>query len=317
MLSFEQVYQTIKPHLQSLEGLRKKQQSKKNIFLLTWLSLFILAIFILAISDDPAPGIVAIIISVIYLVVVLILINSIVKKYKRIFKDVVISPLIKAINPNLSYSKESCISREKYMASKIFLTHPDIYKGEDYVWGMVDKTIIEFSELHTQYKTHDSKGRTQYHTIFKGLFMIADFNKDFKGSTVVMPDYGEKTFGFIAKFFQKMNMMRDQLVYMEDPVFEKDFKVYSNDQIEARYILSTDVLSRIISLKQKFGKNIHLSFVSSKIHIAISMIKNLFDPKMRQSVMNANIIKEFYDQVEGCIQIIDDMNLNTRIWSKQ
>ena len=317
MISFEQVYQTIHPQLLSLEDLRKKQKSKKNIFLLTWLSSLILAIFILAISNEPTPGIVILIISIVYLIVVIILIFSIVKKYKRMFKDAVISPLIKAINPNLSYAKESCISREKYMSSSIFLTHPDVYKGEDYVWGMVDKTMIEFSELHTQYKTHDSKGRTQYHTIFKGLFMIADFNKDFKGRTVVMPDYGEKAFGFIAKFFQKMNLMRDQLVYMEDPVFEKEFKVYSNDQIEARYILSTDMLSRIVRLKQRLGKKIHLSFVGSKICIAVSMTKDLFDPKMRQSVLDPNIIKEFYIQIEGCIQIIDDMNLNTRIWSKQ
>jgi hypothetical protein len=316
MKSFEEVFREIQPHLYSLEELRKKKRSSNMIFLTIWLGTVVLTILFLAV-EAIGVGFAFLTICVVWGIVALILGSNGIKKYKRTFKDLVITPLIKAIDPQLSYAKEACISRDKYMASKIFLTHPDIYRGEDYIWGMVDKTMIEFSELHTQYKTHDSKGRTQYHTIFKGLFLIADFNKDFKGRTVVMPDYGEKTFGFIAKFFQKMNLMRDQLVYMEDPVFEKEFKVYSSDQIEARYILSPDMLSRIVQLKRNLGRNIHISFVSSKIFIAVSSTKDLFDPKMRQSVLNPYMIKEFYDQIFGCIKIIDDMNLNTRIWSKQ
>jgi hypothetical protein len=316
MNSFEQVFTQIQPQLQSLETLRKQQRKKNLILLLCWLGTVALTI-IFAVAEVIEGVAIFGIIALVFGIVALVLGSSYIKKYKRTFKDIVIAPLIKAIDPELSYSKESCISREKYMESKIFLSNPDVYKGEDYVWGMVNKTMIEFSELFTQYKTHDSKGRTQYHTIFKGLFMIADFHKDFKGRTVVLPDYSEKSFGFVAKFFQKMNLMRDQLVYMEDPVFEKEFKVYSNDQIEARYILSPDMLSRIVQLKRKMGKNIHMSFVSSKICIAISANENLFDPKMSQSVLDPSMIRTFYDQILGCLQIIDDMNLNTRIWSKQ
>jgi len=316
MNSFEQVYSQIQPQLQSLETLRKQQRKKNLILLLCWLGTVVLTLIFAAAEVIEGVAIFGII-ALVFGIVALILGSSYIKKYKRTFKDVVIAPLIKAIDPALSYSKEACISREKYMESKIFLSHPDVYKGEDYVWGMVNKTMIEFSELFTQYKTHDSKGRTQYHTIFKGLFMIADFHKDFKGRTVVLPDYSEKSFGFVAKFFQKMNLMRDQLVYMEDPVFEKEFKVYSNDQVESRYILSPDMLSRMVQFKKKMGRQVHFSFVSSKICIAISSNQNLFDPKMRQSVLDPSMIRTFYDQILGCLQIIDDMNLNTRIWSKQ
>jgi len=315
MRSFEEVFSQIQPHLNSLEELRKKQKSKNFILLLCWLGLALLTIIIFS------AGVVGlcfafIFITIIWGIIAGVLANKQVKKYKLTFKDIVITPLIRAIDPNLNYSKEAFISRDKYMASIIFPTYPDVYKGEDYVWGMVDKTMIEFSELHTEYKTHDSKGRTEYHTIFKGLFMIADFNKDFKGRTIVLPDYTEKTFGFIAKFFQKMNYGRDQLVYMEDPVFEKEFKVYSNDQVEARYILSTDMLSRIVQLKRDLGCHIHLSFVNSKIFIAVSTTKDMFDPKINQSVLDQNMIREFYNQIYSCINIINELNLNTRIWTK-
>lgn len=316
MQTFQQAFTKIQPHLQSLEVVRKKQSSTVMIFLFTWLGLLLLTVFLAMASSAPELIIALIIVVIVYGIIALIFGQKAIRKYKRMFKDVVIGPLIKAIDPQLDYAKESFISRAKYDESKIFLTRVDRYSGEDYVWGMVDKTAIELSELHTQYVTRDSKGRTQYHTIFRGLFLIADFHKDFKCRVVVMPDYSERLFGGLAKFFQKMNVMRDQLIYMEDPEFEKMFKVYSNDQVEARYILSTSTLKRIVDLKKKLNRNIHVSFMNSKMFLAISTIKNMFDPKIAKSVLYPEMIQEFYDQILGCVQIVDDMNLNTRIWSK-
>lgn len=316
MQTFQQAFTQIQPQLQSLEVVRKKQRSTSMIFTFSWLGLVIFGIFLMVLTESPEVIITLVILIIVYGIIALIFGQKAIRKYKRIFKDVVIGPLIKAIDPGLQYAKESFVSRAKYDESKIFLTGVDRYSGEDYVWGMADKTALEFSELHTQYVTRDSKGRTQYHTIFKGLFMIADFHKEFKCRVVVMPDFSEKIFGGLAKFFQKMNLMRDQLIYMEDPVFEKMFKVYSNDQVEARYILSTNMLKRIVELKTRLNKNISLSFINSKMFLAISTTKNMFDPSMGKSVLNPEIIQEFYNQVLGCVQIVDDMNLNTRIWTK-
>ncbi|MFH0865538.1 MAG: DUF3137 domain-containing protein [Bacteroidota bacterium] len=316
MQTFQQAFAQIQPQLQSLEAVRKKQRSTSMILTFSWLGLVIFGIFLMALTESPEVIITLVILIIAYGIIALIFGQKAIRKYKRIFKDVVIGPLIKAIDPGLQYAKESFVSRAKYDESKIFLTGVDRYSGEDYVWGMVDKTAMEFSELHTQYVTRDSKGRTQYHTIFKGLFMIADFHKEFKCRVVVMPDFSEKLFGGLAKFFQKMNLMRDQLIYMEDPVFEKMFKVYSNDQVEARYILSVNMLKRIVELKTRLNKNISISFINSKMFLAISQTKNLFDPSMGKSVLNPEMIQEFYNQVLGCVQIVDDMNLNTRIWSK-
>lgn len=316
MQTFTEAFSQIQPQLQSLENIRKKQRSIVRIFTFTWLGLLLFGIFIISLAPRPEPLIVIVILVFSYGILAIIFGSRAIKKYKRMFKDVVIGPLIHAISPGLQYAKESFISMTKYTESKIFLTHVDRYAGEDYVWGMIDKTAIEFSELHSQYVTRDSKGRTTYHTIFKGLFMIADFHKEFNCRVVVMPDYSERLFGGLAKFFQKMNVMRDQLIYMEDPVFEKMFKVYSNDQVEARYILSTNMLKRIVDLKTKLKKNIHLSFINSRMFLAISTTKNMFDPKIRKSVLDPELIQEFYDQILGCIQIANDMNLNTRIWTK-
>ena len=68
------------------------------------------------------------------------------------------------------------------------------YTGDDYVKGKIGDTYIEFSEIHSEYKTQNNK-QTTWHIIFKGLFFIANFNKNFKSETLVLPDVAQKAFG--------------------------------------------------------------------------------------------------------------------------
>ncbi|HAN79364.1 MAG TPA: hypothetical protein DCQ31_17155, partial [Bacteroidales bacterium] len=85
-----------------------------------------------------------------------------------------------------------------------------------------------------EYKTEstDSKGRrqTQWHTIFKGVFFIADFNKNFKTETIVLNDNWEGILGRFARKIQKLNISRPKLIQLENPEFEKMFQVFGEDQ---------------------------------------------------------------------------------------
>ena len=77
-------------------------------------------------------------------------------------------------------------------------------------------------------------------TIFQGLFIHLTMNKNFSGKTIVQADAGGVG-----------NWLRDKLggmdtVNLEDPRFEKIFEVYSDDQIEARYLLTTSFMERLV-----------------------------------------------------------------------
>ena len=241
----------------------------------------------------------------------------IIKGYVSDFKQKVIAKIVNFIDKNLTYIPEDHISRGEFGLSNIFLHHADSFKGDDRVYGKIGATEINFSECVAKYKTKDSKGRTQYTTFFKGLFFIADFNKHFKGKTIVLPDTAEKLLGSIGSFLQKRNFARPQLIKLEDPEFEKHFVVYADDQIEARYILSTSLMKRICDYKNITGKKIHLSFVASKIFVAVSYKKNLLEPRVFRTLLDFNIINEYYENLQLAISIVEELNLNTRIWSKQ
>ena len=241
-------------------------------------------------------------------------------KYRKTFKTKVMEPIIRFISDDLKYFPKEKIMKGDFVNSRLFLNRIDRYKGDDYVEGTIDKTKFRFSELHVQYKTSstDSKGntKTQWHTVFKGLFFIADFNKEFKGSTVLLPNYFGKGLSILKKVFG-LNR-KEKLVKLEDPEFSKNFNCYSTDDIKARYILSPALMKRISAFKEKYPKNpVFISFVDGKIYIAISYSKDLFEPTYFKSLVNIDTIKTYFEDVKFAVDIVEELNLNTRIWTKE
>ena len=305
--------ETLADDLQALEQQRKAILQKLTI---AGIVIAIVLFVVLAIAAQSGAFPVLIFILFAAIIVFGIIAKILSRDYVAKFKSNIIGRIVKFIDPNLNYIQKGKIEKETFMDSDIFKTKPNRYKGDDYVRGTIGKTPIEFSEIHAQYESGSGKNKRTV-TVFKGLFFIADFNKHFTCKTVVLPDTAESLFGSFGKMFQAWNLSRDQLIKLEDPEFEKLFVVYGTDQIQARYILSTSLMARITDFKKKTGQKIFLSFIDSKVYVAISYTKNLFEPKVFSTLMNFELIREYFDELQLATGIVDDLNLNTRIWSKQ
>jgi len=244
--------------------------------------------------------------------------RSMSKDYTHEFKDNIIHPLIKQIDEDLQYSKTLCIAQRYFQSSKIFTKDIDRYTGNDLVKGDIEGIKLRFSDVHAEYETRDSKGRTSWHTIFQGLFLVADFNKDFKGKTVILPDKAEKSFGkIVGSWLQSKNMSRDELVKMDSPEFEKQFVVYATDQIEARYILTHSMMKRLLDYKKRVKVPLNISFVNKQIFLALEYNKDLFEPTVFSTLLKYELIKEYITTLQLAIGIIEELRLNEKLWSKQ
>lgn len=238
--------------------------------------------------------------------------------YRKVFKQEVVTKVIHLINPDYRYNADRHIASQHFVQSLLFKQQPDKVMGDDFISGVIDKTDFEFSELKAEYKTEtieDGKRKTDWHTIFQGIFFHADFNKHIEGRTFVLPDTAEKLFGKFGQKLQKMNS-RGELVKLENPLFEKEFVVYSSSQQEARYILTPTMMEAMVAIRQKYKRKMHFSFIDERLYCAVSFNKALFEPRIRKSGVNFNDIEEMF-QLFGLIEtIIHEMNLNTRIWTK-
>ncbi len=241
------------------------------------------------------------------------------KGFRKEYKDKIIEQIVQQVDENLKYNMDGYISKSEFLNSKIFEHKIDKYSGEDMVYGKIDKTEIKFSEVLAQYITRDSKGRTQTHTLFKGIFFEADFNKEFTSFIQVKPDIAESMFGRFGTTLQKFSTTGStkQLIKLEDPTFEKYFAVYGPNQVEARYILSPKVMESIVKIKTKFNKNISLSFINSKLYVAIPFKKDLFEPSIIKSISRLDHVEEYYEILQDLVDIVESLDLNTRIWTKE
>lgn len=296
-------------------ALEAKLKKARNFIAITALTV---AAGLVAIVPHYLIGLIPIVI--IALIVYAAMKHSMSKDYRKQFKQEVIGKIINFIEEKINYLPADFISRSEFSNSGIFLEGIDRYKGDDLFHGSIDKTEIEFSEVHAEYKTTttDSKGRktTHWHTIFKGIFFKADFNKHFQGRTVVLTDTAEKILGRFGKKLQSMSFGRADLVNLEDPEFEKEFVVYGTDQVEARYILSTALMERITKYKELTGRAIQLSFAHSSVYIAIPFGKDLFEPKLFDSLHDFEVLDEYFQTLSLTLSLVEALNLNRRIWGK-
>jgi hypothetical protein len=309
-------YKTLHPKLQELEAQRKRVRFQ---VLLT--SSFILLFGTILLSVLAKENLIGfeflIFLGIASLGLISFIYKYLSKDYIQNFKDQIIKPLIHEIDPSLHYLKDNHISQYQFQASHLF-SAPDRLRGNDHIRGTIDGVKIEFSDLHAQKKHKDSKGRTSWSTIFQGLYIISEFPKHFHGQTFILPDSAQKTFGsLLGNWLQSNNFMRGELVKMDDIAFEREFVVYSQDQIEARYLLSHSLMQKILELRRKSAHPLSIAFVGNHIYIAIEYGKDLFEPTFFSSLLDYKLAMEYIKTLNMTIGIVNELKLNEKLWSKQ
>lgn len=245
-------------------------------------------------------------------------INAASNDYKTLYKELVTTQITSFLQPEVRYSPLHGIFKKEFESIEHYKSRIDRYWSEDLFEGKIGKTSIKFSEVHAERKetTVDSKGRrrTHYVTVFKGIPVILDFNKSFFSWVTVKPDFAEQNFGFLGR---KLQGMSSNLVRLENPEFEKAFVVHSGDPVEARYLLTPDMQERLLEVRRIFGRGVIFSFRNSTLFITLPMSKDFFEPDIKVSAFDSKEIKRFASQMNLIFSLVEDLDLNTRIWSKQ
>lgn len=305
--NFQDIYEQLQSRIRQAEDKRLQLKAKgtKNGLIAGGITL-VAGVVVSLIIGGGWPGI--LIACILGLIVLFSCIQSKSGELCAYYKENIISSIISYLCQEASYRPESGIAESVFMNSRLFSTSPDRYRSEDLICGKIDKTSFICSEIIAEEKrvTTDSKGRRQEHwiDIFRGFFFIADFNKNFQSQTVV----------FRNSWF-KLNLGK-QRVKLENPNFEKQFDVFSTDQVEARYILTPNLMERLLELDSRFPGKITVSFRDSSVIIAIPDQTNHFETNIWECQLNTDKLKREFGTLVNLFQIIHDLNLNLRIWTK-
>jgi hypothetical protein len=193
------------------------------------------------------------------------------REYAKAYKQEILPSLAKLFG-NFTYNVDGRVPMHSMRSSKIVPRH-DKYESEDYFMGEYMGVRIQFSEVDLKQKRR-SKNRTHYVSVFQGLAVLLDMkSKRFLGHTII--DHNKSK---ISEWFKErsLDLKRANLV---DPVFEDRFDVYTNDQVEARYLVDPTMIERLNGMYEEYnGNKMAAAFYDSKMLILIASKHNYFEP---------------------------------------
>lgn len=305
---FDTLYRELSPTLENLEDYRQELKAQGSRWGLLIGAVCLLAGVLVACSAVELWLPIMAVAAIVAVAAWYFCVTSRSGKLNASYKQEVIAAMVSRLCEGAEYRPDEGISLQEFENSGLFSTRPDRYHSEDRIAGRIGKTDFVCSEIVAQERqvTVDSKGRRheQWVDIFRGFFFIADFQKDFQGRTVVCRN----------SWFKWRSSRR---VKLENPVFEKRFDTYSTDQVEARYLLTPGMMERLLALDERFPGKITLSFIDSCIVVAIPDAKNHFETGIWRDQLDPDVLSREYDVLTALLGIVNDLQLNCRIWTKE
>ena len=230
------------------------------------------------------------------------------KKYFENFKESLLKKLFELSAPEFQYFPNSCVADTLFIESG-FVNRYSEYSGEDLFQGIINEIPVEFSEITVSFKSYtDRRKLRKGKTVFKGVFYAFSWNKTFSGVTQILPDKMEKLFGGLGTLVQKMNSSallgdgRDSLVKFDNKDFEKEYAVYSDNEMEARSIISEPLMIFLLDLKKNTNAKVYFSFVGNKVFLGIHNNKDILKVgNINESVTENGFLQKYFNEIEACI----------------
>lgn len=163
-----------------------------------------------------------------------------------------------------------------------------------------ERTVNDFHHNHGHFHSHIHHTRKEIVDVpvYKGMFGYVEFPFEFRCLLCLNTRYKKKDAVL-------------SIVKLEDIVFSKKFGVLSNDQVESRYILTPDMMEKLLQLYSKF-KGLRITLVDNKMYIA-SSATNLFEFSGTKAKPET-LFERLYDDVNAILALVNEIKNNNKIF---
>lgn len=274
----------IKPHLVRLEKYMKIQQYALPISALAFIAL-LFDIFMIFMGLVFLIGITSVLFT-----------NSYVKKT---YKNQLMLPLMAQLGEGFDFEYEKGLEEKDLRESKLVNLYglKELHFSKLLTFTDQERTLyFSHLKLTTQYEDADNELKTE---TSQALLFKAPTKMKITKTTIIHPDLGERALGFIGEISQNKEYNRLQKIRLDSPDFEKRFVVYSEDTIEAHYLLSHTVMERLSEIEQAYPTlGFLISFTPEAIYIYVSL--DWLEPHV---VWNKEAVNS-YDSVKQDFELI-------------
>jgi len=226
-----------------------------------------------------------------------------VKRYKEDVKSKFM-PVICGFYGNMTYTLSRPSSVEDFYMGQIF---PQFNRKEveDFIEGEYRGVKLNLHETKLIQRQRKSNA-----TVFRGLVLELELKKQFNGKTLLKKDEGS-----VGNFFRGEDFVGLKRTPLEDPEFEKIFQVFTGDPVEARFVLTTAFMERLLALARLRSPagtpTVECVFELNKMIISIPSQQNLFEPKsIRKTALQTDDIHSFLAEMKDIFLLVDTLKVN-------
>lgn len=235
------------------------------------------------------------------------------RELAKTYKHIVVRRVVSALGHGLTYSPEAAFGTGDFNQMDLFVKQAEKLLAEDEIRG--SKGAVTWTVLECKATRVEGSGKNRRRvTIFRGLVIRLDFNKNFLRHTVVVPEKDSRVLGL---FGESESRGEKAIARMESVEFERCFSVYCDDQQEARYLLTPKLMELLMQANAKLGGGLRACFLNNHLYIALPQSKDRFDVSIfGRRVEPQTIVGDLTEVVGFAERLVDTLELETRIWSR-
>lgn len=141
--------------------------------------------------------------------------------------------------------------------------------------------------------------------------MIFDFNKSFKANVQVCQK------GFGNSKVNNYKTMKYKKVSMEDQIFNKNFRIYAQDEHDAFYILTPSLMEKIKNLESSISGKLLFCFIDNKLHVGIQNNKDSFEHSIFTKIDEEKVKNEISKDIKMITAFVDELNLDNNLFRRE
>lgn len=337
--AYHDVKHAVASSINQLEEMRRRIVARRMTLRLIIFA--VLALMIVCCFYAPSFVLPAAAISFILIIVYGVRRKKAAAQFRAAYKHQIVAPLTQRMvelcrlpnhNERYTYTCEyyptDRVADEDIHRSNLFPYQISSIRGEDLFVGKLGLTSFRFSELKLLQEQADADGgMTQQSLMFQGVLFVADFHKQFEGITVLtgnMSSTNSRVGKVVTQLSKRLsgrwNNAANQIIKLENAEFNEAFQVRVSHESEARYILTSSMMERLLAFKnRRSGRRyvpINISFVDSCMFVSIWDHKDQFEANINRAI-NDEAVEALYQTLSFYFGLIEDFDLNTRIWNKR
>ncbi len=224
------------------------------------------------------------------------------KKFENEIKQKIMPYVCKCLG-DLKWKYAQC-SFEQLLCKSGIIDRYNRVSYDDSFTGIYKDINYEICETSFYYKTGTGKNSST-RTVFKGVMIKLDMNKSFTGNTVIRPDT-------LKHASPAANLKHTTL---EDVVFEKKFDVFTDDEVEARYLITPSFMERLNNMKTAFSADrVSCAFYDKYLLVGLHTSKDLFSIcSLKEPVNDGKQFFTMFEEILSIIKLIDHFKLDQKI----